>query len=453
MMTDSWWIQTVDHRVSTALIFFLLLLLLGNRKRRPLFPLRAIASLLVLCTTSWFVRYGIDRWFVGSMAQGIGYGLHLLVMSMLYWGSYAFCYHAGTAELAYVGLLAMTIYKMAWNVFKVCASASAMFHGPTLWSTYSPMGALVSYLTYIVVCVPACWFHRRMVQDSPSELEGRPMLITFFLFLLCQIILEFCGRVFTAEAPSFFLYYVCALMYTTINYVVLLTFMQLTRYRRDNQDMHNFIQNKMQYYQMSRDGIASLQIKCHDLKHQIAAIRSQADKDSFDQHIARLEDSIIEYGTVVDCGNETLNIILTEKNILCSTCGVKFSYMIDGTLFDFMSEMEIYSLFGNALDNALESCSQVSDPAQRVISLKANARGDVVILHVENYFEKSPRLVDGMPVTTKEGSGHGFGLRSIQMIAEKYDGVAAVQVENHIFKLNVMMRPQLQAASAVCSEA
>ncbi len=42
MMTDSWWIQTVDHRVSTALIFFLLLLLLGNRKRRPLFPLRAI---------------------------------------------------------------------------------------------------------------------------------------------------------------------------------------------------------------------------------------------------------------------------------------------------------------------------------------------------------------------------------------------------------------------------
>ena len=59
------------------------------------------------------------------------------------------------------------------------------------------------------------------------------------------------------------------------------------------------------------------------------------------------------------------------KNILCSTRGVKFSYIIDGTLFDFMSEMEIYSLFGNALDNALEGCSKVADPARRVVVVSA----------------------------------------------------------------------------------
>ena len=79
-------------------------------------------------------------------------------------------------------------------------------------------------------------------------------------------------------------------------------------------------------------------------------IRSKAGKESFDKYIDRLEDSIIEYGTVVECGNETINIVLTEKNILCSTCGVKFSYLIDGSIFGFMSEMELFSLFGNALD-------------------------------------------------------------------------------------------------------
>ena len=230
-------------------------------------------------------------------------------------------------------------------------------------------------------------------------------------------------------------------MYTLITYVVLLVISQLHYYRRNNEDMQAFIKNKMQYYQMSRDGITSLQIKCHDLKHQIAAIRTKAEKENFDKYLDRLEDSIIEYGTVVDCGNETINIVLTEKNILCTTSGVKFSYIIDGTLFNFMSEMEIYSLFGNALDNALESCSKVADPEKRVISLKAAARGEMVILHVENCFAQALTMVDGIPQTTKTGTGHGFGLRSIQNIAEKYGGVASVQTVNDLFKLTVVMNP------------
>ena len=144
----------------------------------------------------------------------------------------------------------------------------------------------------------------------------------------------------------------------------------------------------------------------------------------------------------MECGHETINVVLTEKNIFCTTNGVKFSYMLDGTLFNFMTEMEIYSLFGNALDNALESCSKVSDPEKRVISLKAAARGDMVVLHVENCFDQTLNMVDGMPQTTKQGSGHGFGLRSIQSIAEKYDGVATVNVSGDLFKLTVIMKPQ-----------
>ena len=44
-------------------------------------------------------------------------------------------------------------------------------------------------------------------------------------------------------------------------------------------------------------------------------------------------------------------------------------------------------------------------------------------------------------ITTKKGSGHGFGLRSIQNIAEKYSGVASVQASGNLFKLTVLMRP------------
>lgn len=447
MMTDRWFISAIDHRISTAVIFFLLLLLIGDRrKKRPLYSLRSIASLLTMCIVSWGIRYVVDVYLVGAVWQGIGYSIHLVVMSMTFTASYVFCYDTNAAEVVYVNLLAMTIYKIAWNAFKVFASGATLMQTPTIWSQYSIMGSLVSYLCYCTVCVLACYLHQRLVKKRPDDADLRSMAVSCLAFMACQVVLEFCGRVFTADTSALFLYYLCALMYTLITYVVLLVISQLTYYRRDSEDMHNFIRNKMQYYQMSRDGITSLQIKCHDLKHQIAAIRTRAEKENFDKYLDRLEDSIVEYGTVVECGNETINIVLTEKNILCSTCGVKFSYIIDGTLFDFMTEMEIYSLFGNALDNALESCTKVDDPEKRVISLKAAARGEMVILHVENFYENAPTMVNGMPQTTKTGSGHGFGLRSIQNIAEKYDGIASVQLADGLFKLTVMMTPHSRKA-------
>lgn len=441
MITDNWIVQVIDHRISTAMIFFFLLVLIGSRRKRSLFSLRLLLSLLTMCGVSWGIRTVVDVYVEGAVLQGVGHSVHLLAMSLLYMGAYAFCYEATPVELIYVDLLALTIFKLAWNTFKVFAAAAGISQGTPLWSQYSVMGSIVSYLTYGCVCLLTCYIHRRIVRKMPDEADIWPMLVSYGAFLCCQIVLEFCGRVFTADQSALFLYYLCALLYTLITYVVLLVISQLAFYRRDNEEMHNFIRNKMQYYQMSHDGIVSLQIKCHDLKHQIAAIRTRAAWESLDEHIQQLEDTIIEYGTVVECGHDAINVVLTEKNILCSTCGVKFSYIIDGTLFAFMSETEIYSLFGNALDNALESCSKVNEPEKRVISLKAARRGDMVVLHVENFFDAALNMVDGIPLTTKKESGHGFGLRSIREIAEKYNGVATVQAEGNIFKLTVVLRP------------
>ena len=52
MLHDSWWISTIDHRVSTALVFFLLLMTMGNGHKKPYFPLRILLSFIALCAVS-----------------------------------------------------------------------------------------------------------------------------------------------------------------------------------------------------------------------------------------------------------------------------------------------------------------------------------------------------------------------------------------------------------------
>lgn len=171
MLHDSLWISTIDHRVSTALVFFLLLMTMGNGHKKPYFPVRILVSFIALCAVSWLTRYWIDLCLTTTVAQGIGYSLHLLVMSLLYWGTYTFCYHTTLSESCYMGLLALTIFKLAWNTFKVFAAAFGMTGIASVWSRYSVSGALVSYLVYIAVCAAASLLYKRLIHSNRRSMR------------------------------------------------------------------------------------------------------------------------------------------------------------------------------------------------------------------------------------------------------------------------------------------
>ncbi|MDO5326350.1 MAG: GHKL domain-containing protein [Clostridia bacterium] len=446
MISNFAWIESIDHRISAAVVFFVLMLLLNSGEKQPLFPLRAAASFAVMAAVSWVIRSLADVWAPNIHIQALGYSLQLLALHLLFVGASLFCYRVRQAVLIYNSLLALTIFKIAWNTFKTGSSIMLVNRMKALWGQYSVAGSLVSYLVYGSICLALCFLYRKLVKEPPYHAPVRVMIILSAVFLAVQMVLEYCGHVFTAEYSALFLYYLCALLYTVLNYAALLMIAAIDSFRHENRTMHDFISNKMRYYEMSHDGIVSLQTKCHDLKHQIAAIRSEAGKAKFDEYLNELEDSINEYATVIECGNQTVDIVLTEKNILCYSAHVKFSYMIDGSLFNFLTEREIYSLFGNALDNALEAVTKIEDPTLRMITLKSNTRGGLVVLQVENTYAGSMILgEDELPHTTKTGSGHGFGLRSIQRIAEKHGGMMSVRAENGVFKLSVVMDPRRAA--------
>ncbi len=440
--SDSLFISFVDHRISAAVVFFLLLFLLNKADRKRFFVPKALLSCVVMLAVCWGLRTFTDQPALDPRLKGLGYAVLILALSFLYVCSCFFCYRIRKSEAIYNGLLAVTIFKLAWNAFKTGSSAMYIGRVSAPWSQYSVLGSLVSYLVYALICLLFSFLYKRLIKEPPRHAPVRTMVLLSVVFMLLQMVLEYCGQVFTAQAEALFLYYLCALLYTLINYAVLLMIAQLDSFRHENLTMHDFISNKMRYYEMSRDGITALQTTCHDLKHQIRAIRSEAGKARFDEYLNELEDAVNGYSTVIECGHPTVDLVLTEKNILCCAQQVRFTYMIDGSLFGFLTEREIYSLFGNSLDNALEAVLKIPDPSKRRITLKSNTRGAMVVLMVENTFEGDLSLTgDDLPRTTKTGSGHGFGLRSISRIAQKHGGMMSVKAEDGIFRLSVIMKP------------
>ena len=200
---------------------------------------------------------------------------------------------------------------------------------------------------------------------------------------------------------------------------------------------HTIRQSKQQY-EISKDTIEKINIKCHDIKYQI---RSLANTSNIDQNeLKKLEDSVEIYDSKLDTGNQMLNVLLWEKTSFCQQNNINFGCMVDGTIFDFMDSGDLYCLFGNIIDNALEAVKKVKDEKKRVVNISAKKRGNMVFIDQDNYYYRKIDFENDLPKTTKEDKDfHGFGLRSIKIIARKYGGEMSISTSNNIFHLSVIL--------------
>ena len=199
-------------------------------------------------------------------------------------------------------------------------------------------------------------------------------------------------------------------------------------------------QRQAEQYALTKENVALIDRKCHDLKHQIAALRAIDNEDLRDQSIREIEHAVLLYDASVKTGNEILDTVLAEKCMYCESNGITWTCMADGSKLDFMNPVDLYVMFENALDNAIEAVLQLEQPEQRVITVTLYSRYQMVFLQIENYFDQKLVFQDGLPQSTKASDGyHGFGLRSIQQTAQKYGGSMNISTDNNIFILSVML--------------
>ena len=188
---------------------------------------------------------------------------------------------------------------------------------------------------------------------------------------------------------------------------------------------------------MSKDSIELINIKCHDIKYKLDALTAQGGMTP--EAVKELRDSIAIYDSKTETGNQLLNILITEKSLYCEQNGINLSCMIDGVKLDFMETGDLYCLFGNLIDNALEAVKEIEEKERRVINLMVKSKDNLLLVQEENYYNGTREFEDGLPLTTKKDkNSHGFGMRSLRMIVKKYGGELAAYVSDDIFHLNII---------------
>ena len=193
-------------------------------------------------------------------------------------------------------------------------------------------------------------------------------------------------------------------------------------------------------YQLSKETIELINHKCHDLKHQVQAIRAVKDEKERETYLEKIEKSVQIYSAIVRTGNEILDTILTEKSLICENSGIHINCVADGSLLAFMNPVDLYTLFGNALDNAIEAVRKLESKEKRVIDIMLYERQSFLMLQIVNPMCGEVKFEAGLPLTTKAKNGyHGYGMKSMLHTIQKYEGHLTTEVKNGCFYFNVML--------------
>lgn len=208
---------------------------------------------------------------------------------------------------------------------------------------------------------------------------------------------------------------------------------------RRNDIINQMLIDSQKQYKFKKETIDIINGKCHDLKHQIGALRRMT-KPEQDERIRELEKRIMFYDLSIDTGNEVINTILTERTLYCTENGIRLYTSGSGKKLQFMDPVDIYTLLGNALDNAVESVMRIEDKDRKVINFSISEQGEIVLIRTDNYYEGKIEFKNGMPLTSKSNKFyHGFGMDSMRRIVEKYDGSIAVGTEAGVFTLQMVI--------------
>lgn len=204
--------------------------------------------------------------------------------------------------------------------------------------------------------------------------------------------------------------------------------------------IQQLLYRQQEQYQISQENIDLINRKCHDLRYQMEALRQLKDEKEIDAQLKELEHSAMIYDSIVKTGNPVLDTVLTEKSLICEANQINMTCMADGEGIDFIGKVDLYTMFGNALDNAIECVMKQKDVSKRIIQVAVFHEKSLLMIRVRNYCEENLEFKNGLPVSTKKDrSYHGYGLKSIQYTAEKYGGGIVCQNPKNYYVLQILL--------------
>lgn len=204
--------------------------------------------------------------------------------------------------------------------------------------------------------------------------------------------------------------------------------------------MRHVLSSQYEQFRNYQESEEMLHMMQHDLKHQIEGLRGETNEQKREAWLDKIENELDKWWLPQRTGNAVFDTILSAKLRKARQLDVRVTCVADGALLNRLHVTDICTIFGNALDNALESVVMIPDPQKRLIHVSVSAQKNFIFINISNTLGTDLIESEDSLLTTKEDKkNHGYGLKGIKYAAGKYGGYVAYKAEDGWFRLNILI--------------
>ena len=270
------------------------------------------------------------------------------------------------------------------------------------------------------------WLSLRRAKKTAPPLSVTRMGATLYLLIVATLVvftvsLALMGSAYNEEAHAQFAFTLLniPLFAATVAYAVF----WLSRSRQQEQNYKQQLAQQIQHYAMMEQMNEDLRAFRHDLPKMLRPFVAYAEDDQTEQakEIAQMLSSFASaQSTRYNTGNYRLDTVLFCQQQIAQKEDITISWTF-GSVFpaEGIDPDDIYTIFPNALDNAVEACRKAEKPCE--ITVTSRIRRNEVLVTIANPVTGQVTERDGIPQTDKADKRlHGYGFRSMKKAAAKY---------------------------------
>lgn len=443
--------ELVIYYFSNVYPGFILQLLLAEAlfvfklKRKKFFWIRLVAGIVILAGLTFLLSCVQpllpENVLLGALPYFIIFAFSVVIMKM--------CFEKQWKILILCGVAAYCLQNIVYRI------GSLFEISGVIWRLYLAIGNYQG--AYFIVSLPLMalvygilyfLFVRRINEKDLENIYSRNVLLISAVTLGVTIIL--CGYTNSFWWQSFELSIInyCFSVLSNVFIITILSGMfENVKLKSDLETIRQLWEQDRRQYEAAKENIDLINIKCHDLKHKIKALRL-ADGEISASELKELEKAVEIYDSKIKTGCKPIDVLVSEKSLICIKRGIKLTCMADGSGFGHIGESDLYSLFGNMLSNAIEAVNDIENEDKRIIDLTVKRVAGVIMINCINYFNGELVIKGGVPLTTHADKAfHGFGVKSMQLLVKKYGGELYFTAEDGVFDLKIMLPERAKSNS------
>lgn len=180
----------------------------------------------------------------------------------------------------------------------------------------------------------------------------------------------------------------------------------------------------------------------HDYHNHIQVMKAYLELERYedmDKYLDELAKDLTDIDTIMKTGNIMVDSILNSKLSLAINRDININAKAKVPKDLQVIDIDLCVIIGNLMDNAMEAALKLKDPKDRFIRVYIREMKGQLYISITNSVGGEVKKINVEYISTKLGLNHGFGLKRIDKIVNKYNGFVNRQNEEGVFATEITL--------------